>query len=82
VGASHEDAQHWSNFYRPDVSFFCDVDYDPFLVMQDQNKVYGRSSDIMSYIRESQPSSGFTISLYEYQATIPTLWGHVKGKRI
>jgi alpha 1,2-mannosyltransferase len=36
--------------------------YDPFLVMQDQNKVYG-----------------FTISLFEYIETIPTLWDSVKG---
>jgi len=46
---------------EPDVKFFCDIDYDPFLVMQDQNKVYG-----------------FTISLYEYETTIPTLWDTVK----
>lgn len=26
---------------RPDVKFFCDIDYDPFLIMQDQKKVYG-----------------------------------------
>lgn len=31
--------------------------YDPFLLMQDQQKVYG-----------------FTLSLYEYLQTIPTLW--------
>lgn len=37
--------------------------YDPFLLMQDQGKLYG-----------------FTLSLYEYQATIPTLWDHVKGE--
>ena len=47
---------------RPDVTFFCDIDYDPFLVMQDKQKMYG-----------------FTISLYEYEATIPTLWNAVKG---
>jgi len=26
---------------RPDVRFFCDLHYDPFLIMQDQKKVYG-----------------------------------------
>jgi len=26
---------------RPDVRFFCDLNFDPFLIMQDQNKVYG-----------------------------------------
>ena len=29
---------------RPDVKFFCDLDYDPFLIMEDQQKVYGMSS--------------------------------------
>jgi len=48
---------------RPDVRFFCDLNFDPFLLMQDQNKVYG-----------------FTISLYEYEATIPSLWSAVRGK--
>ncbi|KIY70889.1 glycosyltransferase family 15 protein [Cylindrobasidium torrendii FP15055 ss-10] len=46
---------------EPDVKFFCDLDYDPFLIMQDQKKVYG-----------------FTVSLYEYERTIPTLWDTVK----
>jgi hypothetical protein len=26
---------------RPDVKFSCDVDYDPFLFMQNHEKVYG-----------------------------------------
>ena len=47
---------------RPNVQFFCDLHYDPFLVMEDQNKVYG-----------------FTVSLYEYPKTIPTLWQEVKN---
>lgn len=46
---------------EPSVKFFCDLAYDPFLVMQDQNKVYG-----------------FTLSLFEYIETIPTLWDAVK----
>ncbi|KAJ6617031.1 glycosyltransferase family 15 protein [Mycena sp. CBHHK59/15] len=46
---------------RPDVKFFCDLDYDPFLFMQDEGKKYG-----------------FTISLPEYELTIPTLWDAVK----
>lgn len=35
---------HYSLSYtrRPDVQFFCDLDYDPFLIMQDQKKVYGQ----------------------------------------
>src|SRR5260221_1209757 len=27
-----------------------------------------------------KPRSAFTITMYEFEATIPTLWGHVKGK--
>ncbi|OCH94995.1 glycosyltransferase family 15 protein [Obba rivulosa] len=46
---------------EPDVTFFCDLDHDPFMFMQENNKVYG-----------------FTVSLYEYPATIPTLWSAVK----
>lgn len=59
----HELLAKYKYYWRiePDVTFFCDLHSDPFLVMQDQNKVYG-----------------FTVSLYEYQATIPTLWDTVK----
>jgi len=59
----HELLKPYKFYWRiePDVKFFCDLDYDPFLIMQDQNKVYG-----------------FTVSLYEYEATIPTLWDAVK----
>jgi len=59
----HELLKDYKYYWRvePDVKFFCDLDYDPFLIMQDEKKVYG-----------------FTISLYEYEATIPTLWQTVK----
>ncbi|KAF8954339.1 glycosyltransferase family 15 protein [Flammula alnicola] len=59
----HELLQPFQYYWRvePSVTFFCDLDYDPFLYMQDNNKMYG-----------------FTISLYEYKATIPTLWDTVK----
>lgn len=59
----HELLKPFQYYWRvePDVKFFCDLDYDPFLIMQDQNKMYG-----------------FTVSLYEYEATIPTLWKTVK----
>jgi len=59
----HELLKTYKYYWRvePDVQFFCDLEYDPFLIMQDQNKVYG-----------------FTVSLYEYEATIPTLWSAVK----
>ncbi|KAK7467143.1 hypothetical protein VKT23_004202 [Stygiomarasmius scandens] len=59
----HELLKPYKYYWRvePDVKFFCDLDYDPFLIMQDEKKVYG-----------------FTVSLYEYEATIPTLWDAVK----
>ncbi|PAV23261.1 glycosyltransferase family 15 [Pyrrhoderma noxium] len=60
----HELLQNYRYYWRvePNVNFFCDIHYDPFLVMEDQKKVYG-----------------FTVSLYEYAATIPTLWQEVKN---
>lgn len=42
---------------EPDIHIWCDIDYDPFVFMQLNNKAYG-----------------FTMSLHEYDATIPTLW--------
>ncbi|EGG09728.1 family 15 glycosyltransferase [Melampsora larici-populina 98AG31] len=42
---------------EPGVEYYCDVDYDPFLFMQENKKQYG-----------------FTITLYEYKATIESLW--------
>jgi len=59
----HPLLQKYRYYWRvePGVTFFCDLHYDPFLVMQDEKKVYG-----------------FTISLYEYQRTIPTLWETTK----
>ncbi|KAF9034832.1 nucleotide-diphospho-sugar transferase [Panaeolus papilionaceus] len=51
----------WYWRIEPDVHFHCDILFDPFVYMEDYNKVYG-----------------FTISMYEYERTIPTLWHHVK----
>lgn len=31
----------FTSVIRPDVRFFCDLNFDPFLLMQDQGKVYG-----------------------------------------
>lgn len=64
---------------RPEVKFFCDVDYDPFLFMQDNNKVYSELH--RPFIPEfCWICLGFTISLYEWEPTIPTLWETVKGE--
>ncbi|KAF8312021.1 glycosyltransferase family 15 protein [Clavulina sp. PMI_390] len=59
----HELLKDYDYYWRvePNIKLFCDIDYDPFLLMQDEKKVYG-----------------FTLSLYEYIETIPTLWSAVK----
>ncbi|KAF5391283.1 hypothetical protein D9757_001876 [Collybiopsis confluens] len=59
----HELLQPYRYYWRvePDVRFFCDLDYDPFLYMQKHDKVYS-----------------FTISLFEWEPTIPSLWRTVK----
>ncbi|MBW0470503.1 hypothetical protein O181_010218 [Austropuccinia psidii MF-1] len=46
---------------EPGIQYYCDLDYDPFLFMQANQKVYS-----------------FTVSLLEYQATIPSLWKTVQ----
>ncbi|KAJ1032656.1 hypothetical protein NDA16_000679 [Ustilago loliicola] len=46
---------------EPGIKLYCDLDYDPFVFMQMNNKSYG-----------------FTMALYEYQETIPTLWETTK----
>ncbi|KAG2034913.1 glycosyltransferase family 15 protein [Suillus americanus] len=51
----------WYWRVEPDVRYYCDLDYDPFLFMEDHNKVYG-----------------FTISMPEWEPTIPSLWSTVK----
>ncbi|KAH8105096.1 glycosyltransferase family 15 protein [Cristinia sonorae] len=58
----HALLQQYKWYWRvePDVHFHCDIDFDPFKYMEDNNKVYG-----------------FTITMYEYFATIPTLWDTV-----
>ncbi|KAK0200142.1 glycosyltransferase family 15 protein [Desarmillaria ectypa] len=51
----------WYWRVEPNVHFHCDVNFDPFVFMEDNDKIYA-----------------FTITMYEFERTIPTLWGHVK----
>lgn len=51
------DDYDWYWRVEPDVEFFCDIDFDVFKFMRDNNKKYA-----------------FTISIFEYLGTIPTLW--------
>ncbi|KAF9227899.1 glycosyltransferase family 15 protein [Gyrodon lividus] len=59
----HELLQPYKWYWRvePDVRYYCDLDYDPFSYMEDNNKLYG-----------------FTISMPEWEPTIPTLWSSIK----
>jgi len=59
----HELMKDYEYYWRvdPDIKLYCDIDYDVFQYMKDNNKKYG-----------------FTISLHEYQETIPTLWETTK----
>jgi len=59
----HPAVQQYKWYWRvePDVHFRCDIAYDPFVFMEDHDKVYS-----------------FTITMYEFYATIPTLWDTVK----
>jgi len=40
---------------EPSVQFFCDIDYDPFTFMQENNKTYGFTLSMVEYI-ETVPS--------------------------
>lgn len=51
----------WYWRVEPDVRYYCDLYNDPFLFMEEHDKVYG-----------------FTISMPEWEPTIPSLWSTVK----
>ncbi|KAG1905608.1 glycosyltransferase family 15 protein [Suillus fuscotomentosus] len=55
----------WYWRVEPDVRYYCDLDYDPFLFLEDHDKIYGKT--------------GFTISMPEWEPTIPSLWSTVKN---
>lgn len=67
---------HW---FRPDVHFHCDVRFDPFIYMQEHNKVYVLLLWPFHILTVLIMIQAFTIALYEFEKTIPSLWGHVKG---
>jgi len=47
----HELLAKYKYYWRvePDVTFFCDLDFDPFLYMQDHAKVYGFTISLPEY---------------------------------
>ncbi|KAJ1919008.1 hypothetical protein H4219_002267 [Mycoemilia scoparia] len=59
----HPLLEEYDYYWRiePNVEYPCDIDFDPFLHMQNGNYKYS-----------------FTITLYEYPNTIPTIWSAVK----
>jgi alpha 1,2-mannosyltransferase len=67
-------------YARPDVDFTCDIQYDPFVFMEQNNKTYGALRFLARTITLSHPRSGWTITLTEVMDTIPGLWEATKGK--
>ncbi|TRM62896.1 glycosyltransferase family 15 protein [Schizophyllum amplum] len=57
----HELLQSYKYYWRPNVDYFCNIAYDPFTYMRENEKIYG-----------------WTISFYEWEPTIPTLWETTK----
>lgn len=55
------DEYDWYWRVEPGIQVHCDLNYDLFRYMEDNDKVYG-----------------FTISIHEFEKTIPTLWKHTK----
>ncbi|KAF9511666.1 glycosyltransferase family 15 protein [Hydnum rufescens UP504] len=47
----HELLKNYDYYWRiePGVKFFCDIDFDPFLVMQDEKKVYGFTISLFEF---------------------------------
>ncbi|KAF5365138.1 hypothetical protein D9757_012617 [Collybiopsis confluens] len=67
----------WYWRIEPDVKFYCDIHRDPFRFMEENNKVYGKSSRVIfcgSRLTSAFVTAGFTIAVYEISATIRTLW--------
>ncbi|CAO3616482.1 unnamed protein product [Mucor hiemalis] len=65
---------------EPDVRYYCDLDYDPFLYMKKNNKKYGKAAkqNIFNEIGETYFTIGFNIAFVEHGGTIHTLWKTVK----
>jgi len=59
----HPLLQDFRYYWRvePHVHFHCDVNFDPFTYLRENNKTYG-----------------FTLSMYDYRPTLPSLWSAVK----
>ena len=59
---------------EPDIQYFCDIDYDVFQMMKDNQFKYGTHSLLEITGDTHTKGVGWTVSLTEYMQTIPTLW--------
>lgn len=63
---------------RPNVDYFCDMNYDPFQYLNQNNRTYGECP-VSLLAPALTMGAGFTIALYETPETVTTLWDSVKG---
>jgi hypothetical protein len=70
--------------YRPHVHFHCDVNFDPFTYLRENNKTYGLflSCPAHQILSLTPLNSGFTLSMYDWRPTLPSLWSAVKGLHV
>ena len=60
--------------------FHCDMGFDPFAYLQNNNKTYGELGALVTHIlADTVVLEGFNIAVYEWMETIPSLWSTVKG---
>ncbi|PFH54344.1 glycosyltransferase family 15 protein [Amanita thiersii Skay4041] len=45
----HELLQQYRYYWRPGVQYFCDLNYDPFVFMEENNKVYGFTISLVEW---------------------------------
>ncbi len=63
------------------MHFHCDINFDPFVFMHENNKTYG---SFLSCLASRTPTStplnlGFALAVYDDQRTIESLWSNVTG---
>ncbi|KAI7816679.1 nucleotide-diphospho-sugar transferase [Gamsiella multidivaricata] len=66
----HEAMSEYDYYWRiePDVQYSCDIDFDPFLYMQDNNKKYAFTISLYEY---PETIRGLWNSIKEFMATYP-----------
>ncbi len=65
----------------PAIHFPCNIDFDPFTYLRENDKTYG---SLLSYLSHPVLGSillnpGFTLAMNDYGPTMPSLWPAVKG---